>query len=140
MGRPVLHLPIVGAATAVLYAGSLGVVAVLQGAHDVAVVRERAPWVDGAHQAAVERSATLDAIEAANEALAGAAAGYDAALARSHALDASLATLAERVGVVTGAAAQLPASVVLPAAPRAAAIAAPVAAPATHATTGASGH
>ena len=140
MGRPVLHLPIVGAATAVLYAGSLGVVAVLQGAHDVAVVRERAPWVDGAHQAALERSATLAAIEAANDALAGAAAGYDAALARSHALDASLATLAERVGAVTGAAAQLPASVVLPAAPRAATIAPPVAAPATHATTGASGH
>lgn len=139
MGRPVLHIPLVGAATAVLYAGSLGLVSVLQGSHDAALLRERAPLVDGAAAAAMQRSATLRAIQAANEALAGAAAGYDAALARSHVLDQRLATLAERVGAVTGAAARLPSSIVLPAAPRAAVVSAPAGAPATNATTGASG-
>ncbi len=138
MGRPLLHLPVAGAATGVLYAGSLALVSLFQAHQDAALARERAPLVEGVAAAVAQRSTTLHAIEVANRVLGDASASYESALARSRALDDMLALLARHVGDATGAAAQLPTSDQLPAAPAAATVV-PPAAPATNATTGASG-
>lgn len=138
MGRPLAHLPIIAAACAATYAGSLALVAGQQSVHDARLAAARDPMLEAARRAAFERARTMALVNAASEALAAAADGYAGAINASATLDAALAALAEQVSAVTGSAAQLPDSIALPAAPSRV-VQQVVVAPPTQATTGASG-
>ncbi len=140
--RPIVHVPLLAAASAGLYAVSLSAIALLQAQHDGQVLASRQPLVDAAARAAEERSLTEAAVQRASTLLGAASDQYAAATGASGDLDATLTALAQQVAALTGAAAQLPATVALPAPPARVVVAAPApaAAPATQATTGASGH
>lgn len=134
--RPFLHLPLAAAACTALYSGSLAIVTAFQAEHDAALAVDRAPLVAAAARANSERLATELAVRHASLSLDRASAGYTDAAGVAADFDALLALLAARVEDATGAAARLPSSVRLPAAPSSVAR---VAAPTTQATTGASG-
>jgi hypothetical protein len=136
--RPIVHVPLLAAASASLYAVALAGVTLLQAQHDAAVTAARQPLADAAATATAERTAAEHAIRRATSALASAAGAYQDTAEASGQLDRALAALADQVALVTGAAAQLPTSVALPAAPSRVVVVAP-AAPATQGTTGASG-
>jgi hypothetical protein len=135
-GRSPFHLPITAAICTGLYAGSLGLVTLLQAAHDADTARANAPLADAAMRAASERASAGRSVRAASAALQAAVDGYSAATSASLDLDAALQQLSAQVEAATGAAARLPASIRLPAAPSGVTA---VSAPATNATTGASG-
>ncbi len=134
--RTPLHLPITAAICTGLYAGSLGLVTLLQAEHDADTARANAPLGQAAARAEAEREAAGRSLRAASAALQAASDRYADTTDASAALDAALQELAASVEAATGAAARLPASVRLPSAPSAVT---PVAAPVTNATTGASG-
>jgi len=136
--RTIVHLPLLAAASASLYAVALAGVTLLQAQHDAAVAAARQPLADAAEVAAIQRGAAQRALRRATMALSAASGAYEGTASASGQLDATLAALAEQVALVTGAAAQLPTRVALPAAPSRVVVVAP-AAPATQATTGASG-
>jgi hypothetical protein len=134
--RPLLHLPIYAAACTGLYAGSLALVTMLQAEHNASVTRDEAPLLDAVSRAGVARRAAEDAVTSASGTLGKATGNYANATALSAQLDAAMANLAAKVANVTGVTTSLPATTRLPAAPGAVTH---VAAPATAATTGASG-
>ena len=134
--RPLLHLPIYAAACTGLYAGSLALVTMLQAEHNAALIHDVAPLLDAVSRAEAGRLAAEDAVRSASGALGSASDHYADATALSAQVDAAMAEFAAQVANVTGVAARVPASVRLAAAPGAVAH---VAAPATAATTGASG-
>jgi len=136
--RSIIHVPLLAAASASLYAVSLAGVTLLQAQHDAATTAARQPLVDAAAMATAERAATELAIRRATNALTAAASAYQGTADASGQLDAALLALAEQVAAVTGAAAQLPTSIALPAAPSRVVVRGQ-AAPATQGTTGASG-
>lgn len=135
--RAQVHVPLLAAVSVGLYAITLSGVTLLQAQHDQALAAERQPLVAAAARAAAERAATETAVRRAAAALTIATDRYASAADASGRLDAALAALAAQVTETTGAAARLPTSVALPAAPARVVIQA--AAPATQATTGASG-
>jgi hypothetical protein len=134
--RPLLHLPIYAAACTGLYAGSLALVTMLQAEHDASVTRDEAPLLDAVSRAGEARRAAEDALTSASGTLGAASDHYANAASLSTQLDAAMADLAAKVADVTGVATRLPATTRLPAAPGSVTH---VAAPATTATTGASG-
>ncbi len=134
--RPVLHLPIAAALCSGLYALSLATVTALQAHHEAEVTADRAPLVDAAARAADERARMLETVAQANAALQAATDQYNAAVSASGELDQRLSALAASVAALSGAAARIPASAPLPAAPGAVAAPAP---PPVQGTTGASG-
>jgi hypothetical protein len=134
--RPLLHLPVYGVACTGLYAGSLALMTMLQAQHNAVVVRDQTPLVDAVSSAQSARRGTEEALRAASGALDAASGKYADAATLSAQVDAAMAAFAKQVGAVTGSAASLPGSVRLPAAPGGVTH---VSAPATQATTGASG-
>ena len=134
--RPLLHLPVYAAACTGLYAGSLALMTMLQAEHNAAVALDQTPLIDAVNSAASARRGTEDALHAASDALGSASDHYADATALSAQLDTAMAAFAKQVATATGVAGRLPSSVRLPAAPGAVAH---VSAPATQATTGASG-
>ena len=134
--RPLPHLPVYAAACTGLYAGSLALVTMLQAQHNAEAARSAQPLVEAADRAASMGRAAEDAVRFASGALGRATHRYAGASALSAELDAAMADFATQIADVTGIATRLPASGRLPTAPAAVAH---VAAPATHATTGASG-
>lgn len=137
MGRPLLHVPVIGAASAVLYAGTLGAVAFLQSSQDAALRRQTAPLEQAADLATQHGAAARRALQDAGRALQEAGDQYAATTENAAQLDAMLRRLADRVAAVTGSAATLPTSVQLPPAP--APVIVRAAPPPAHATTGGSG-
>jgi hypothetical protein len=131
------HLAVLLGASAGIYAVSLAGVTALQSATDQARIDARAP-IDSA---TLSLSGGHDAIETeldrADRAYAEAAARYDRLGPRLDGLGTSLDALAGTVSQVSGAAKALPGRVSLPKVTRT--VTTRVAAPATHATTGASG-
>jgi hypothetical protein len=134
--RPLLHLPIYGAACTGLYAGSLALMTMLQAQHNAAVARDQTPLLDAVSSALSARQGTEAALKAASGALDAATGSYASASSLSAQVDAAMAAFARQVSAVTGSAARLPGAVKLPAAPGGVTH---VAAPVTQATTGASG-
>ena len=134
--RPLLHLPIYGAACAGLYAGSLALVTMLQVQHNDSVRLDQTPLVNAVSGAEAGRRAAEEAIRAASNVLGTASDRYAAATSVSAQVDEAMAAFAKQVAEVTGVAGRLPSSVRLPAAPGAVVH---VSAPATQGTTGASG-
>jgi len=134
--RPLLHLPIYAAACTGLYAGSLSLVTMLQADHNASLTRDEAPLLDAVSRAGAARRAAEDAVTSASGALGTASDRYANATTLSAQLDAAMANLAAKVANVTGVSTSLPATTRLPTAPSAVTH---VAAPATAATTGASG-
>ena len=134
--RPLLQLPVYAAACTGLYAGSLALVTALQAQHNAEMATSTQPLVRAVEQAASLRLAAEEAVRSASRVLGSASDRYTSASARSAALDAAMAEVARQVANVTGISARLPAPGRLPSAPGAVAH---VAAPSTHATTGASG-
>jgi predicted RecB family endonuclease len=133
-----LHVPIALGVTAGLYAVSLAGITGLQHQADVAQAARQQPLADAISGLARER-ATLEAnLGTTVDSLNAVSAAYGTAVSGTTALDTSVAALAAQVQAATGAAARLPASSArLPSAPRVVTVV--VAAPATQATTGASG-
>lgn len=131
------RLAIQAGASLGLYAPALVLVTVLQSSHDTAVTAARQPLVIAAERLRSEREHTTAELQRAARALCDAGARYDRVKQASTALEAALDRLAAGVERATGSAARLPASLPMPPAPQALTITAP--APATHATTGASG-
>ncbi len=137
-GRRPVHLAVLAGLSVSAYAGSLALVTVLQSSADGALIAERAP-VRAAADAIRARHDGLDAVVAA------AVRRYDEMSDRYGALlpgivgmEASLDTLARTTAGVTDSTLAMPTHISLPsiqAAPRVIR----VAAPATQATTGASG-
>jgi hypothetical protein len=134
--RAPLHLPITAAICTGMYAGSLGLVTLLQARHDADTARANAPLAEAAARAAAERLAAGRALADASAALRAAVGGYEDASAASARLDDALQDLSSRVEDATGAAARLPSALRLPSA---SSTVTSVAAPVTNATTGASG-
>jgi len=133
---PVHLVVLVGASTAA-YAVSLAGITALQSGADQALIEARAP----AEQAAARISEAHDQLQAevvhSAHAYAGSAARYGDLATSLSTLDTSLDGYAGRMAKVTGAALALPARISLPAVSRAATSVR--SAPATSATTGASG-
>lgn len=135
--RPI-HLPIIAAASASLYAGTLVAVTAAEADRVAAVGRAHAP-VAAAYQVLREQNDRLEA--AVGDAVARyerASAGYRGTVEATVELGDRLEDLARRVGGLRGsvAAFHVPGRVVLPPAGH---VASPRPRPATHATTGASG-
>lgn len=134
--RPVLHLPVIAAVCTGVYAGSLAGVAGLQATQESALAEARQPLLDAAARGREASASTAEAVGRANDALAAASERYSAVMQTSGDLDGALGRLTEQVAEISGAAAQLRTSVALPAAGGSVSM---VSAPATQATTGASG-
>jgi hypothetical protein len=128
----------VGASFA-LYAGALVLATMLQSAHDATVTAGRRPLQVAADRLQAQRAITERELGMAVRALTQAANRYDRLDSASAEMAAVLDRLASRVERVTGAAARLPASVPMPAAPASVQVTVPAPAPPTHTTTGASG-
>jgi hypothetical protein len=133
------RLAIQAGASLVLYAAALVLATALQASHDAAVAFERYPLVVAAERLRLERELTTGRMERALHALGAARGGYDSLDGSVAALASALERLTRDVRRATGSAARLPATVPMPAAPPAVSITLPAPAPATHATTGASG-
>jgi hypothetical protein len=131
------HLAVLLGASAGVYAVTLAGVTVLQSATDQALIDARTP-VDSATISLSGGHDTLESeLDLADRALGEAAERYDRLAPRLDGLETSLDTLAGTVSQVGGAARALPGRVSLPKVTRT--VTTRVAAPATHATTGASG-
>lgn len=135
----IARLAVQAGASFALYAGALVLATVLQSTHDAAVATERQPLMVAATQVRSQRERTMEDLDAALRALTAAGQRYDRLDEASAALANALDQLARGVKRATGSAAQLPASLPMPAAPATVYVAAPAAPPASHTTTGASG-
>jgi ABC-type phosphonate transport system ATPase subunit len=133
--RPV-HLVVLLGATAGIYAVSLAGVTALQSAADRAHIDDGAPLDATTSSLSAGQDAFERDLASAARAYGDAAAGYDRLAPRLDELEISLDTLAGTVAKVSGAAKALPARVALPTVTHTMTTRA---APATHATTGASG-
>jgi hypothetical protein len=133
-----LHVPIALGVTAGLYAVSLAGVTALQHHADAAATAVQQPLADAISGLARDRASLETDLRATVDSLNTASGAYGTAAARSADLEASVAALATQVQAATGAAARIPQSASrLPTAPRTVTVV--VTAPATQATTGASG-
>jgi Na+/H+-translocating membrane pyrophosphatase len=133
-----LHVPIALGVTAGLYAVSLAGVTALQHQADTVASAAQQPLADAISGLANDRASLETDLRATVGSLNAASDAYGTAAARSADLEASVAALATGVQAATGAAARIPQSALrLPTAPRTVTVV--VAAPATQATTGASG-
>lgn len=133
--RPI-HLVVLLGATAGIYAVSLAGVTALQSAADRALIDDGAPLDATTSSLSAGHDAFENDLARAARAYGDAAAGYDRLAPRLDELEISLDTLAGTVAKVSGAAKALPARVALPTVTRTVTTRT---APATHATTGASG-
>jgi len=133
--RPV-HLVVLLGATAGIYAVSLAGVTALQAAADRALIDDRAPLDATTSSLSAGQDAFQSDLTRAAGAYGDAAASYDRLAPRLDELETSLDTLAGTVSKVSGAAKALPGRVALPTVTRTVITRT---APATHATTRASG-
>lgn len=131
-----LHVPIALGVTAGLYAISLAGVTALQARNDAALAASHRPLADAVAGVTSERAALERDLHATVDALNAASSAYGTAANGTSTLNASLARLARQVAAATGAAARIPQTSGLPAAPGTVTVAT---APTTQATTGASG-
>ena len=130
------HLGVMLGLSTCAYALSLAAVTRLQSATETRIATERAPAI-AALAAVTARHDGLDRdLSAARGAYASAAASYAAAGAAFQAVEQRLGALAAIVADINGTVASMPTSVRMPPVSR---VVAPRSAPATHATTGASG-
>jgi hypothetical protein len=135
------RLAVQAGASFALYAGALVLATALQSSHDAALANDRHPLVAAAEQLRSQRERTTRELDAAVRALTAAGQRYNRLDDASAALADALDRLARGVKRATGSAAQLPISVAMPVAPSTVYVTVPAApAPATHTTTGASGH
>ena len=118
------------------YAVSLAGVTTLQARAEAETATQREPAIATVHALAASNTAFANALAAANGKYDAAVAAYTAAGGRLTDLQAALATLASSVATINGSAAKLPTSIPLPKVSRAVSGGS---APATSATTGASG-
>jgi hypothetical protein len=135
--RPV-HLAVLACLSASAYAGSLALVTMLQSSADAAVIAERAPIREMAAAIAARHDSLEATVAAATRRVNGMTDRYGALLPRLAGVEASLDTLATVTAGVTDSTLTLPSHISLPtvqAGPRVIRVAAPT----THATTGASG-
>ena len=134
-----LHLPIAVGVTAGLYAVSLAGVTALQSQADAVLAADRRPLADAVEAVAARRDALERDLRATVGSLNAASTAYGATRDGSAALEATVAALSRQVETVSGAAAavRMPSSIRLPSAPRTVTVV--LTAPATSATTGASG-
>lgn len=133
------RLAVQAGASFVLYAGALVLATVLQSTHDAAITAERYPLMVAVDRIRSERELTAAQVQRAVQSLADATGKYRHLDAATVALAEALDRLAVDVKRATGSAAQLPASLPMPAAPPAVTFVAPAPAPVTNSTTGASG-
>lgn len=132
-----LHLPVVLSVGTGLYAVTLAGVTALQARADAALTAERQPLTAAVATLSDRRQALEQQLQGTVSSLNAAAAAYDQVRGRSAALETVLGALAAQVTAATGAAASLPSHVSLPAA--VGTVGSVTTAPATQATTGASG-
>lgn len=132
-----LHVPIAMGVTAGIYAVSLAGITALQSGADAALAASRQPLADGLSRVSTERAALEGDLRTTVDALNAAGQAYGSVGEQSASLQAAVAALASEVQAATGAAASVPSSIRLPAAPTTVTVT--VTAPATSATTGASG-
>jgi hypothetical protein len=131
-----LHLPVaIGVGTG-LYAVTLAGVTALQARSDAALAAERQPLSVAVATVSERRQALEQQLQATVGSLNAAAAAYDQVRGHSAALESALGTLSAQVAAATGVAASLPSHVSLPAVGTVSSV---TTAPATQATTGASG-
>jgi len=130
------HLAVLLGASAGMYAVSLAGVTALQASADQAVIEDRAPLDTAATSLSGGHDTLESDIDRAARAYADAAARYDRLAPRLDEIETSLDGLAATVSQLSGAARALPGRVTLPRVTRTVQT---KAAPATHATTGASG-
>lgn len=140
--RPV-HLAVLAGLSASAYAGSLALVTMLQSSADASLVAERAPIRAMADSIAANHDRLEATVAAAGLRYNEMTDRYGALLPKLATVETSLDALAKTTAGVSNSTLKLPTHISLPtvhAAPRiASAPAAGAAAPATHATTGASG-
>jgi hypothetical protein len=130
------HLAVLLGASAGIYAVSLAGVTAMQSGADQALIEDRAPVGEATTSLSEGHDALEVDLDRATRAYGDAAAGYDRLGPRLDDVESSLDTLAGTVSKVSGAAQALPGHVALPKVTRTVSTRA---APATHATTGASG-
>lgn len=131
------HLAVLLGASAGIYAVSLAGVTALQSSADQALIVARTPVDSATVSVTVGHDALESVLSRADQAYTEAAGRYDRLAPRLDGLETSLDALAGNVAKVSGAAKSLPGRVALPTVTRT--VTTRVAAPATHATTGASG-
>jgi hypothetical protein len=134
--RPV-HLAVLVGLSASAYAGSLALVTMLQSTTDAAVAAERAPMREIADAITASHDDLVTTVADAARRYSLMTGRYGALLPELAQVETSLDTLAKTTSSVTDTALTLPSHVSLPAVPTARIVR--VAAPTTHATTGASG-
>jgi hypothetical protein len=130
------HVFVMLGASTGAYAIALAAVAGLQSADEAALVAARGPVAQAVEDVSASRDALLVRLDRARAAYAAAAQSYVAAGGTLEALEGRLGALAAKVAEIDGASRALPTSVRLP---KVAGSIAGSRAPATHATTGASG-
>jgi hypothetical protein len=136
--RPPLHVFLLAAGAAGAYAVSLAAVTALQSQTDASLIATRAPIADAIDAVATGHGALERAVTRAADDYARSAAGYDELTATLTDVESALDGLAAQTRAVGAVTAGLPSRVRLPTV-RYATGPAPVAAPRTHAVTGASG-
>ena len=134
-----LDVPVILGVSAAVYAASLAAVTGLQAGQDQAVRDANVELAGSIADARLTREDAEVQLLLARHAYGRLAGGYEDVRAEADRLSREVAELASAVEAVTGSAAQLPASVPLRPAQRIVTVTVPVAAPAVHATTGASG-
>jgi phage shock protein A len=132
-----MHLPMALGLGTGLYAVTLAGVTALQARTDAALAAERQPLSVAVGEVTQSRAALEGQLQVTVSSLNAAAAAYDRVRGHSADLETALSALAARVSSATGAAASLPSRISLPAAPGG--VSSVSTAPATQATTGASG-
>lgn len=128
------HVGVLLGASTAAYAVTLAAVTGLQATSEADLAAERAPAVAGVQDLGARNQTVSDALTAAGQRYDKLARDYAVAGGRLTNLEAALADLATNVQAIDGVSRTLPASVPLPKVTRVS-----VAAPATSATTGASG-
>jgi hypothetical protein len=135
--RPV-HLAVLLGVSAGMYAVTLAGVAYLQSRADQALIDERAPLASATTRIAGGHDSLETGLTLAGRAYGDAASRYDRLAPDLARMETALDALAGSVSTISGAAQALPGHVTLP--PVSRSVSSGVAAPATHAKTGASGH
>lgn len=135
--RP-LHLAVLAGLSAGAYAGSLALVTMLQSSADAALVAERVPVRAAADEIAASHDGLEAAVAAAANRYSRLAERYSGLLPAIAGIETSIDSLAKTTAAVSDSTLSLPTHVRLPAV-QAAPRVVRVAAPATQATTGASG-
>jgi hypothetical protein len=130
------HVFVMLSASTAAYAIALAAVAGLQSADDAALAAARDPVARAVEQVSAGRDDVLGRLDRARAVYAALAESYGAAGGSLTALEAQLAALSSSVAAIDGASRSLPTSVRLP---RVAGSVSGGSAPATHATTRASG-